>query len=166
MKVPVIRDDSEGQVKTRSRLSSSFIGWLRLWFGLRDEVGPLAYAISGCGLMLVKYLAEFGVIAFATGKFYSPISFLLPFASVRIPTHTAQFDWIAPALLLGSLPFFWIALSMSVRRAADAGLPPWYGLLVMIPFLNFIFMISLAGCNLYAALGQAASRIAISGNGA
>jgi hypothetical protein len=32
------------------------------------------------------------------------------------------------ALRSVTLPFFWIGVSMSVRRAADAGLPPFLGL--------------------------------------
>jgi hypothetical protein len=43
-----------------------------------------------------------------------------------------------------TLPFFWIALSMSVRRAHDAGFSPWLGLLVLVPGLNLLTMLWLA----------------------
>ncbi len=42
-----------------------------------------------------------------------------------------------------TLPFFWVAISMSVRRAADAGHSPWVGLLVIVPLLNLLVMLLL-----------------------
>ena len=47
------------------------------------------------------------------------------------------------SIVLWSLPFLWIGLGMTLRRAADAGLSPWFGILFFIPFINFIFMIIL-----------------------
>ena len=47
-------------------------------------------------------------------------------------------------LVLWTLPFVWIGVSMSVRRAARAGLSPWLGLGFLLPFLNYLFMIGLA----------------------
>src|SRR5207247_4244778 len=39
--------------------------------------------------------------------------------------------------------FAWSGLSMSGRRAIDAGLSPWVGLLFCVPLLNFLVMIGL-----------------------
>lgn len=53
-------------------------------------------------------------------------------------------DWFAPAIVLWSLPFIWIGVSMSIRRAADAGLSPWFGLVFFVPGFNYLLMIVLA----------------------
>ena len=37
----------------------------------------------------------------------------------------------------------WIALSMSVRRAIDAGDNPWAGLFVLVPLFNLVVMLAL-----------------------
>jgi uncharacterized membrane protein YhaH (DUF805 family) len=41
------------------------------------------------------------------------------------------------------LPFLWIAISMSIRRTADAGWSPWAGFLVLVPGVNLLFMIGM-----------------------
>jgi uncharacterized membrane protein YhaH (DUF805 family) len=117
---------------------------LDLWFGLRAQVGPLAYALSGFGLMIVKYGIEAFAIHHYTGRLYSPRDFLNPLLSVR-QTYLAQPapEWLGWALLLMSIPFLWVAIAMSVRRAIDAGLSPWLGLLVFVPGWNLIWMLAL-----------------------
>lgn len=46
--------------------------------------------------------------------------------------------------VLWTLPFLWIAVSMSIRRAAFVGYSPWLGLLVLVPVVNLITMLVLA----------------------
>jgi hypothetical protein len=46
--------------------------------------------------------------------------------------------------VLWTLPFLWIAVGMSVRRALDAGISPWHVLWVLVPFANLVAMIVLA----------------------
>jgi hypothetical protein len=41
--------------------------------------------------------------------------------------------WLSLALYAWTLPFLWIAVSMSIRRAADAGITPWIGFGVLVP---------------------------------
>ncbi|MFM2004325.1 MAG: hypothetical protein RI963_3751, partial [Planctomycetota bacterium] len=83
---------------------------LDLWFGLRAPVGPLVYALSGFGLMIVKYGIEAVAIHHFTGRLYSPRDFLNPLLSVR-QTYLAQPapEWLGWALLLMSIPFLWVA---------------------------------------------------------
>ena len=47
-------------------------------------------------------------------------------------------------MVVWTLPFLWIGLSMSVRRAMDAGRSPWIGLLFVAPFVNYVVMAALA----------------------
>jgi hypothetical protein len=43
-----------------------------------------------------------------------------------------------------TLPFLWIGVSMSLRRALDAGLSPWIALLFFVPFVNWVLIAVLA----------------------
>src|SRR5262245_6086217 len=101
-----------------------------LWFGLRHEVSRLAYAASGLGLMAVKYVVESSVIYAYTGRFFSPLDFLNPLLSMRQAFFTPPApDWLPWAIFVWTLPFLWVAVSMSVRRSANAGATAWLGLL-------------------------------------
>ncbi len=141
-----VTQPNELQATTRAAppLPGSLFGWLRLWFGLRDEVGRSAYVISGFGLMLFKYAAEATVIGLMCGKFYSPLHFLLPVYSLRNEVLQGGPEWLGAMLLVWSLPFLWIALGMSIRRAADVGHSPWDGLGVLVPVVNLIYMLVLS----------------------
>ena len=117
---------------------------LRLWFGLREPVDQTAYAASGFGLMVLKYLVEASVVFLFTFKTYFPWDFVNPLISVRQKYFAAPApEWLAWAFILWSLPFLWIAVSMSVRRAVDAGKNAWLGLWVFVPIINLLMMIYL-----------------------
>ena len=48
------------------------------------------------------------------------------------------------ALLVWALPFIWAGVSLSVRRAIDAGIFPGVVVTFFLPFLNYLLMIALA----------------------
>ena len=48
---------------------------------------------------------------------------------------------VLPILALWALPFLWIGVSMSMRRALDAGRSAWLALLFFIPVVNWIFLL-------------------------
>ncbi|GAB4142467.1 MAG: hypothetical protein Tsb009_12830 [Planctomycetaceae bacterium] len=125
---------------------------LRIWFGVTGEVPRKIYAVSGVTLMLLKYLTEAGVIYAFTGKVLTPWNFLNPLVESRNEILAGAPGWLAWGIFLWSFPFVWIAFSMSVRRAADAGQSPWLGTLVLVPVLNLVVMLFLA-----LAPGDAAS---------
>jgi uncharacterized membrane protein YhaH (DUF805 family) len=120
------------------------VDWLRLWFLLRDPARRPEYAISGFGLMALKYLAEFLVVGQLTGQLYTPLDFVNPLMSAREKLAAGAPDWFGMAWVLWSLPFLWIAVGMSVRRSLDAGISPWHGLWVLVPFANLLAMPLLA----------------------
>jgi hypothetical protein len=92
---------------------------LALLFGFATRVDRRIYVISGVLLMLAKYSLDAMVAWAITGEWWSPWRYLSPVWSVPM----AQFPHAPSALLVGlglmTLPFFWIGVSMSVRRAAD-----------------------------------------------
>ena len=114
---------------------------LRLWFGVREPVGQLAFALSGFGLAILKYAVEAGLIWVMVGKLFLPQDFLNPLISIRTELLTGTPPWVGWFLFAWTLPFLWIAISMSVRRAADANLSPWCGLLVIVPLVSLVWMV-------------------------
>jgi len=116
---------------------------LRLWFGVAAPVSRTAYAVSGVLLMAVKYAIEALAVWTFTGQAFLPWDFLNPLLSRRIQLLQPAPEWLAWSMFLWSLPFLWVCVSMSVRRAADAGLSPWFGLWVLVPLVNLAFMVLL-----------------------
>ena len=95
---------------------------LRLWFGVTDRVGPATYALSGLALMLLKYAVEALAIWWYTSSIFAPWDFVNPLLTARTEILRSAPEWLPAALFLWTLPFLWIAISMSVRRVIDAGL--------------------------------------------
>lgn len=117
----------------------------RLWFGLSEPVNQFLYVASGMGLMFLKYLVEAAAVFIFTFKSYYPWDFINPLMSVRQKYFTAPApEWLAWAFVLWSLPFLWIAVSMSVRRSVDAGKNAWLGLWTFVPIINLFMMIYLS----------------------
>lgn len=113
------------------------------WFRLSAPVDRATYLKVGLGLAAAKYAVEWTVIWGATGGFFSPVDFVNPWLSSKAPflmdVPAAGVIW-----LLFTIPFVWIAIAMSIRRAADIGITPWCGLLMLIPLVNLAAMAILA----------------------
>lgn len=125
-------------------MANSKPGLLSLWFRFDADAGRRAYVLSGFGLMAIKFAVETLVVRSQTGTWLGPLDFVDPAATRRYSILETGPDWMGPAWLLWSLPFLWIALSMSVRRARDAGWSPCIGLAVVVPFANLLVMLVLA----------------------
>ena len=119
-------------------------GVLSFWFGLSHEVSRRDYALCGFGLMAVKYLVEAAVIWNFTGRTFTPLDFLNPLLSVRQTFFQPPApNWLQFAVLFWTLPFLWISVSMSVRRAVSAGMSAATGLVVLLPGVNYCLMLTL-----------------------
>ncbi len=116
---------------------------LRLWFGVVEPVDRQAYALSGLGLATLKYALEALIIWLITAQVFPPWQFVNPVFSMRVGMLGPAATWVGLFLLAFSLPFLWVAISMSVRRASDAGFSPWTGLLVLIPLVNLFSMVAM-----------------------
>ena len=120
------------------------MGLLRLWFGLSVEVKRVSYAVTGLCLMLFKYASEAILIHTLTGRFFSPLTFLNPLLTMRQDMFAPPAPpWLQWGVLVWTLPFLWISISMSVRRSANTGASPWLGLLVLVPGINYLLMMIL-----------------------
>ncbi len=117
---------------------------LRLWFGLSLPVSRKSYLISGMVLMLFKFLVDMTVIHWSTGAWMSLFEYFSPLASSRDSLLRPTEDLLLWALALWTLPFMWIGISMSVRRAENAGKSPWFALFFFVPLVNYILIAYLA----------------------
>ena len=118
--------------------------WLRLWFGFRDPVSRGTYFRHGLGLMVFKYAVDALLIWRFAGRVWTPLNYLSPLLSTRTELLRGAPHWLLPSLVAFALPFLWIGVSMSMRRAADANLSPWIALLFFVPGLNFLLMADLS----------------------
>ena len=128
---------------------------LRLWFTFETRVDRRTYLVHGFALMVVKYLFDAMFIWLALGRHWTPLDYL------RVGVSTAERLPGASRLLLialaaWSVPFLWIAVSMSMRRAIDADWSPWLCLLVLIPYVNYAGMLLLAALPTSARSGAPA----------
>jgi len=118
--------------------------WIRTCFGLAAPVDRITYAVTGVALAAVKYAVEAAVIRTVTGRMLTPVDFVSPSFVTRSQLLEGAPEWLAWGLFLWSIPFIWLALSMSVRRAAAAGVSPWMGATVLLPLVNLVTMTLLA----------------------
>jgi uncharacterized membrane protein YhaH (DUF805 family) len=125
---------------TMARAIRSFLSL----FGLNGSVSRSNYFYWGCGLATLKYVVEVMVIGSLTGKVYTPLDYLTPLLSNRARFTEAAPTWLGVALVLWTLPFVWIAVAMSLRRCRDAGFSPWFGMVMLIPILNYLGMFVLS----------------------
>ncbi|OLB66804.1 MAG: hypothetical protein AUI09_05295 [Gemmatimonadetes bacterium 13_2_20CM_2_66_5] len=114
--------------------------WVRLWFGFRDPVDRGTYFRHGAGLMALKYGIDALLIWRFAGRVWTPLNYLSPLLSTRTELLRGAPGWLIPLLVAIALPFLWIGVSMTMRRAADAGASPWIALLFFVPALNFVLM--------------------------
>jgi uncharacterized membrane protein YhaH (DUF805 family) len=114
--------------------------WLRLWFTFEDRVGRREYIVSGLALTLIKYVGDALLVWVATGKYWSLIDYLRPVRTLITTQFGNAPGWLLPVITAWSLPFLWIGVSMSMRRALDAGWSAWTALLFFVPALNYVYM--------------------------
>jgi uncharacterized membrane protein YhaH (DUF805 family) len=116
---------------------------LKTWFSLSRPVGQRFYAGSGFGLVAFKYAVDSLLIWVATGAVWTPLGYVNPSLAARESAVGVAPQWVFWTLILWSLPFYWIGISMTVRRALDAGLAPAWSLLFFVPIVNYLFMLLL-----------------------
>ena len=113
-------------------------------FSLHTPVDRRTYVGTGLTLMALKYTVDAAVVYASTGVFWHPLDYLLPMLSVWDSKLGAISPGVGLALLIWTIPFVWAGVLLSVRRAWDAGLPPWIAVAFFIPVLNYALMFTLA----------------------
>jgi hypothetical protein len=113
---------------------------LHLWFGLRTPVKRLPYAMWGSILMVLKYVVD-SLVLRSVGVVWTPLDYLAPLGDERLRSLAATPGPVLWGLVIWTLPFVWIGASMTIRRAANAGLEPWTGLVFFFPVINYLVMV-------------------------
>lgn len=114
--------------------------WLRLWFTFERRVGRREYVASGIALAALKYAGDVALVWAATGRVWAPLDYLSPVSSLLSAKLQTAPRALLPLLALWALPFLWIGVSMSMRRALDAGRSAWLALLFFVPGVSYLFM--------------------------
>ncbi|HEV8580776.1 MAG TPA: DUF805 domain-containing protein [Thermoanaerobaculia bacterium] len=114
---------------------------LSLLFGFHDRVDRRLYLRTGFTLMALKYLVDAVVIRLVSGETWTPIDYFLPLLSIRGAKVNAFPAWLSVVLIVWTIPFLWIGVSMTLRRALDAGRSPWLCLLFFVPVVNYAVML-------------------------
>jgi uncharacterized membrane protein YhaH (DUF805 family) len=127
--------------------------WLNLWFTFDRTVRRREYVLSGLGLAALKYVGDAFLVWRAAGRFWQPFDYLSPVSSLASAKLANAPNSLLPVLALWSLPFLWIGVSMSMRRALDAGKSAWLALLFFVPGVNYLFMAAM--CALPTDSGRA-----------
>ncbi len=120
------------------------MGLAKTWFSLDGKISRRTYVLSGLGLMGVKYLLDGSAIYLAEGRILDPLSFLSPLLTTRQEMLQQANQPVLILMTVWALVFMWIGVSMSVRRAVDAGRSPWLGFLFVMPFINFLMILWLS----------------------
>ncbi len=115
-----------------------------IWFSFSQPVDRRTYAVHGFGLMAFKYAVDAALIWRFAGRVWTPLDYLNPLWSARQELLRGAPAWLAPALVVFTLPFLWIGVSMTMRRAVHAGRSPWLALLFFVPVVNYVLMLALS----------------------
>jgi uncharacterized membrane protein YhaH (DUF805 family) len=114
------------------------------WWTLHGRVSRRTYLVCGLALALLKYAGDVGIVLAMAGRWWTPLGYLQParamVASGADPTLSTLF---LPLLALWTIPFLWIGVTLTVRRAVDAGWSAWFVLLFFVPYLNYVLMAAL-----------------------
>src|SRR5215472_3038300 len=121
---------------------------IRRLFSLTLPVDRRFYLIAGVVLMVVKYAIDALIVYAIAGRFWTPLDYLNPVFVMRASALKSGEAPAPEALLfvmaLWALPFMWIGVTMTIRRAIDAGYSGWMGLLFFMPIVNYFIMLALA----------------------
>lgn len=117
---------------------------LRLWFSFDPPVGRRAYLLSGLFLGALKYLGDGALIYATTGRVWTLKDYVSPNAGLAHNMVTSDPSYLLPVLAVWSLPFLWIGISMSMRRALDARWSAWTALFFFVPLMNFALLLLLS----------------------
>jgi len=93
--------------------------------------------------MALKYALDAALIWLFVGRFWTPFDYVSPLWSTREQVLRGAPSWLAPVLVVITLPFLWIGVSLTLRRAVDAGISAWTCLLFFVPGVNYVWMLAL-----------------------
>lgn len=112
----------------------------RFWFTFDEPVTPRQYLVHGSALMVLKYAIDALLVRPVAHRWWMPWDYLSSVLTLTQKTLEAAPVWLLPLLGLLTLPFLWVGITLTMRRAIDANMSPWLALLFMVPFVNYILI--------------------------
>jgi uncharacterized membrane protein YhaH (DUF805 family) len=114
---------------------------IRTLFALNGRVNRRDYLVTGITLMVVKYLVDANVIYRTAHVVWTPWDYLIPLISIKSEKLGEIPGSVGLWLIIWTLPFIWIGVTMMMRRAIDAGRSPAWCAGFFVPFLNYAIML-------------------------
>lgn len=112
-------------------------------FSFVGRVSRGQYLTWGASLMALKYAVEAAMYYVASKQVLTPFGFVNPLIKDR--TSAISNNYVVMVLLIvWALPFLWIGIAMSIRRAVDAGISPLHAFFFFFPYVNLAFMLVMA----------------------
>ncbi|MEO8908964.1 MAG: DUF805 domain-containing protein [Gemmatimonadaceae bacterium] len=116
----------------------------RTLFSAKGRITRREYLTAGVGLMVFKYVVDATTIYLVAHLIWTPFDYLFPLIGVHATKVGSFPNWLQIALLLWTLPFIWVGVTMMLRRAIDAGRSPGWCAAFFIPVVNYAAMLFLA----------------------
>jgi uncharacterized membrane protein YhaH (DUF805 family) len=107
------------------------------WEGRASRIAYLAVGVIGFAL---KFAMDWLVVTKVFHRAWSLLFYWRPFGAIRGVHYLNGNDaGFAAIMLLLSLPFIWVGVTMTVKRLRDAAQPVWLACLFFVPVINGIF---------------------------
>lgn len=116
----------------------------RYWFTFAEPVRAPQYVRHGASLMAIKYASDVALVWMGAGRWWSPMDYMRSISTLQTSTLSGAASWLMPALAVWTLPFLWAGITLTLRRAIDAGKSPWLALGFFVPYLNYLTIAALA----------------------
>jgi hypothetical protein len=98
------------------------------------------YAFVGVTLFAIKHNIDRIVATAAFGRRFTIFNYWIPPTdAIRVDSLSAGDARFLTTMVLMSIPFVWIGLSLTVRRLRSAGIPLGFVALFFAPFVNLVF---------------------------
>ena len=107
------------------------------------RVGRGAYATVGIVLVAIKHNLDRLIATYYLG-YNNSFNYWAPLGKAARLDHISprEADFLA-TLLLFSIPFLWLGVTLTVQRLRDAGQPVWLVVLFFVPVINVLFFLTL-----------------------
>ena len=108
------------------------------------KVGRARYAAAGFIGVAIKHNLDRLIAASFLGYKNSFFNYWAPLGKAARLDHLSSTEAkFLATLLLTSIPFLWVGVTMTVKRLRDAGQPVWLVVLFFVPFINVLFFLML-----------------------
>jgi hypothetical protein len=101
------------------------------------------YVTAGITLAILKYLGDTLLVWLGTHQLWKPTDYLHILNSLPPGKFSPMHNWVLLSLLLWTIPFVWAGVTLTMRRALDAGWPPSICFLFFVPFAGYALIASL-----------------------